>query len=239
MVYAVLIFIFIQVMNQFLILSGSTLGREFSGSSNPQFVVGVFQQLTQASIGIVLFRLIFKKGLKELGINLRNRKISIKYFFYFALLWSSIIVLYVGAAYFLFPNTWESMTSLELPQTNTIITTLAFQSFFPGFGEEILFRGLIVSVLATKVFTEFKHNKASKFGIIVLSSAYFAIAHIYFTLGPFQITHFDSLQIVMAYGCGALYAIIYLRTNSLLMPFLAHNFANVTSTICGYIISGV
>ena len=119
----ILIFIFIQLMNQFLILSGSTLERVFSGSPHSRFIVGVFQQLTQASIGIILFRLIFKKGIKELGINLKNSRISIKFFFYFALLWSSIIVLYVVAAYLFFPTTWESMKSLELPQANTIMAT--------------------------------------------------------------------------------------------------------------------
>lgn len=232
-----LIFIFIQLMNQFLILSGSTLERAFSGSPYSRFIVGVFQQLTQASIGIILFRLIFKKGIKELGINLKNRRISIKFFFYFALFWSLIIVLYAAAAYFLFPHTWESMTSLELPQANAVITTLAFQSFFPGFGEEILFRGFFITLLATFVFTRYQENRNSRIGIIILSSLYFALAHVYFTLIPFRLTHIDYLQLLTAFACGAFYAAVYLKTNSLLAPFLAHNFSNSSATICGYIIS--
>jgi membrane protease YdiL (CAAX protease family) len=167
------------------------------------------------------------------------RNLSIKLFFFYALLWSAIIVLYVSGTYFFFPNTWLSMTSIELPRTNTIIATLLFQSLFPGFGEEILFRGLIINLLATLVFTRFRHNKAGKLGIIVLSSAYFATAHIYFTLIPFRMTHIDYLQIVTAFGCGTFYAIVYLKTKSLLAPFLAHNFSNTTATICGYVISGV
>ena len=238
--YTLLILIFIQILNQFLILSGAALGRilptDFQYSRT---AVGIYQQLVQAVTGIVLYRWLFKKGIKDLGINTRNKKRSIKLFLFFAVLWSAIIVLYVSGAYFFFPNTWLAMASIELPQTNTMIATLLFQSFFPGMGEEILFRGLIINLLSVLVFTEFRQNKASKFGIIVLSSTYFAIAHIYFTLIPFQITHIDYLQIVMALGCGAFYAVFYLKTESLLAPFLAHNFSNTTSTICGYIISSI
>ena len=63
-------------------------------------------------------------------------------------------------------------------------------------------------------------------------------AHIYFTLAPFQLTHLDPLQLAIAFGCGVFYAAAYLKTKSLLAPFLAHNFSNTTSTICGYLISG-
>jgi membrane protease YdiL (CAAX protease family) len=98
---------------------------------------------------------------------------------------------------------------------------------------------LIINVLAAWVFTNFRENAASKFGIIVLSSVYFAIAHIYFSLNPFQVTHIDYLQIVTALGCGSFYAIFYLKTRSLLAPFLAHNFANTSTSLVGYIISGL
>jgi len=238
--YTLLILIFIQILNQFLILSGAALERTLPASFQySRTVVGIYQQIVQALTGIVLYRWLFKKGIKDLGIHTRNKKLSIKLFLFFALLWSAIIVLYLSGTYFFFPNTWLAMASIELPQTNTIIATLLFQSFFPGMGEEILFRGLIINLLATQVFTTFQHNKVSKFGIIALSSIYFAIAHIYFTLMPFQITHIDYLQIVTAVGCGAFYAVFYLKTESLLAPFLAHNFSNTSATIVGYIISGL
>ncbi|MCA9941902.1 MAG: CPBP family intramembrane metalloprotease [Ardenticatenaceae bacterium] len=238
--YGVLILIFIQLLNQFLIFSGSELERTIS----PDFqytrtIVGVYQQTIQAVTGIVLYRWLFKKGVKDLGINSYHKKLSMKFFAAFVLLWSAIIVLYVSATYFLFPNTWLTMKTIPLPPTNIMIATLLFQSFFPGMGEEILFRGFIISVLSAWVFAGFRQNMASKFGLIALSSAYFAIAHIYFTLAPFRLTHIDYLQIVTAVCCGAFYAIVYLKTNSLLAPFLAHNFANTSATIAGYIISGL
>jgi membrane protease YdiL (CAAX protease family) len=220
-----------------LIFSGSRIERELTGSANPQFIVGVFQQLVQASIGIILFHLIFKAGIKELGINLRNKRLSIKYFLFFALFWSLIIGLYLLAAYFFFPNTWLLMKSLELPPKDVIMSTLLFQSFFPGFGEEILFRGFFIAFLSAFVLTGAQESNGRKIGIIVLSSLYFALAHVYFTVAPFRLTHVDYLQLVTAFGCGAFYAAVFLKTRSLLAPFSAHNFANTSATICGYIIS--
>jgi membrane protease YdiL (CAAX protease family) len=238
--YIFLILIFIQLLNQFLIFSGSALERAMrSDFQYTSMVVGVYQQIVQAVTGIVLFRWLFKKGTKELGINTRNKNRSIRFFLFFAGLWTAIIVLYLSATYFFFPDGWASLTAVERPPTNTMIATLLFQSFFPGMGEEILFRGLIINVLAAGVFTNFRDNTASKLGIVILSSVYFAIAHIYFSLDPFRLTHIDYLQIVTALGCGSFYAIFYLKTRSLLAPFLAHNFANTSTSLVGYIISGL
>lgn len=238
--YILLILAFIQLLNQFLIFSGAALERAIGPTmQNARFVVGVYQQLVQALTGILLYRWLFKKGTQELGINTWDKKRSLNFFFRFALLWLAIVALYVAATYFIFPSEWQAMQAIELPSTNTMVTTLLFQSFFPGMGEEILFRGLIINVLAAFVFTGWQQNKAGKWGIVALSSLYFAVAHIYFTLSPLQLTHLDPVQIAMALGCGAFYAIVYLKTKSLLAPFLSHNFANVTSTLVGYLISGV
>jgi membrane protease YdiL (CAAX protease family) len=43
----------------------------------------------------------------------------------------------------------------------------------------------------------------------------------------------------MALGCGVFYAGVYLKTKSLLAPFLSHNFSNTTSTIVGYLIAAM
>ena len=235
----IVIFLSIQIMNQFLILSGSWVGRQLIDIPDPKFWVGVYQQFFQAFTAIVLFYLFFKTGVKELGINARNANASIKYFGLFVLAWISIIILYVWITHTYFPQSWASMTSIELPPFNTIIMTLLFQSFFPGLGEELLFRGFIVTVLAALVFTRYRDHRVSKMGIIFISSLCFATAHIYFTLSPFRLTHIDYLQLATAFGCGAFYAVVYLKTKSLLAPFLAHNFANTSATIAGYIISAM
>lgn len=234
-----LIFLSIQVMNLFLIHTGSMLEEYLSGSTNPRFMVGVYQQMFQASLGILLFRLFFGKGISEMGINTKSQDISFRYFGFFALAWVSIMILYVSIVHAWFPMAWESMTTLELPQSKTIAATLLFQSFFPGFGEEVLFRGLIVSVLIAWVFPRYQESRSSKMGVVIISSLYFATAHIYFSLEPFRLMHLDYLQLAVALGCGAFYAVAFLKTKSLLAPFLAHNFSNTTSTIFGYIISAV
>ena len=238
--YILLILACIQLLNQFLIFSGSALeGAIGPTMQNARFAVGVYQQLVQALTGILLFRWLFQKGTQELGINTWQQKRSLNFFLRFVWLWLAIVGLYVAATYFIFTDEWQAMRAIALPPTNTIVTTLLFQSFFPGMGEEILFRGFIINVLAAFVFTNWQQNSASKWGIVVVSSGYFAVAHIYFTLSPLQLTHIDPVQIAMALGCGAFYAVVFLKTKSLLAPFLSHNFANVTSTLVGYLISGV
>jgi membrane protease YdiL (CAAX protease family) len=233
----VLIFVFIQAMNQFLILTGSRLERALAGQPNRRFVVGVFQQITQASLGIGIYRLIFRQGIGEMGLSLRNSALSTKLFSYFALTWSTIIILYCVAAYFFWPDTWVAMNAIDLPPANQIVTTLVFQSFFPGFGEEILFRGLFLSLLAAFVFPNCREKRRSRVGVVVVSSLYFALAHIYFMFNPLRLTHIDAVQLLTAFVCGAFYAEATLRTKSLLAPFLAHNFSNTSVTLCSYIIS--
>jgi membrane protease YdiL (CAAX protease family) len=72
---------------------------------------------------------------------------------------------------------------------------------------------------------------------LVFSGIFFAAAHVYCSITPFQITHFDLQQVITAFGCGAVYAAAFLKTRSLLAPFLMHNFANTTVTVCGYLIA--
>ena len=236
----IFILVGIEVLNQFLIVSGSLLSHALQMRTiNARFWVGVYQQIFQAAVGILLYRFLLKKGVHDLGINLNNKTCSVRYFGWFALGWLVIIAIYLTASYSFFPKTWFALRSVELPSPSIITATLIFQAIFPGIGEEILFRGLILNLLAQWVFPRYKQHKASQIGMVVLSSFYFAAAHIYFQIAPFALTHFDPLQIMTALSCGATYAMMFLKTKSLLTPFLAHNFANTTTTICGYLIASI
>ncbi|MBN2048068.1 MAG: CPBP family intramembrane metalloprotease [Anaerolineaceae bacterium] len=235
-----LILVFIQVLNQFLILVAGTLQTSlFSRIPDSNMLIGVVQQLIQAGAAILIYRLLFSQGIQSLGINTANLRESLKFFRAFVLIWLGVILLYVGASYFLLPGLWTSMRSQPLPPNHTILSTLFFELIFPGLGEELLFRGLIIQVLTALIFPRYEENRLSRLGVILFSSAYFAIAHVYFNFSPFRITHIDLQQILTALGCGAFYAVAYLKTKSLLAPFLAHNFANTTSTICGWIIAAL
>lgn len=236
----ILILAGIEVFNQLLIATGSALSSTLQVTTiNIQFWVGVYQQIFQAAVGILLYILLFKQSIQELGINLRNKTRSVRYFFRFALIWLVVITIYLAASYFIFPQTWSTLRAVELPSASTIKGTIIFQAIFPGLGEEILFRGLILNLLARWVFPRYEQKKVSKIGMVVLASFYFAVAHIYFQVAPFKITHFDPLQIVIALGCGGAYAVMFLKTKSLLSPFLAHNFANLTTTIIGYLVASI
>jgi uncharacterized protein len=236
----ILILAGIETLNQCLIISGSALSHALQGrTSNARFWVGVYQQIFQAAAGIILYRALFKKGMRDLGINLNDKTRSVIYFGYFALAWLVIIAVYPVSIYWLSPKTWAALNTAALPTASTITATLFFQAVFPGMGEEILFRGLISNLLAQWVFPRYKQHRASRIGMVILSSFYFAAAHVYFQIVPFELTHFDPLQIVTAFGCGAVYTVMFLRTKSLLAPFLSHNFANTAATICGYLMASM
>lgn len=236
----ILILVLIQMMNQFLVWSGNALYALLEpGMATPLFLVGVFQQLFQAGLGVGIYLLLFRDGLVGLGINFRNRQLSLRYLWIFAVAWLSVIAMYLAGSYLFVPAVWESMRNAPLPTGDRMAGTLVFQLIFPGIGEEILFRGLVISVLSRFVFEGSNDSRFRTGALALVSAAYFATAHIYFTLRPFAITHIDFTQLAMALGCGVFYAVVYVRTKSLAAPIIAHNFSNVTSTIAGYLVSSL
>ncbi|PKO01051.1 MAG: hypothetical protein CVU42_00990 [Chloroflexi bacterium HGW-Chloroflexi-4] len=233
-----LILIGVELLNQFLIFSGSALSNILSESNlNPKLWIGIYQQFIQAAIGIFLFKVLLNQSINNLGINFNNKKQSFYYFSLFTIVWISIIAIYLASMYLFVPQTWSELTNTPLPAIKDIINTLFFQAIFPGVGEEILFRGFMLSLLAKWVFPEYTQQKFILISLVALTSVYFGIAHIYFQVSPFKITHIDFLQIITALGCGTVYSLMFLKTKSLLAPILSHNFANTTVTIIGYLIS--
>lgn len=230
-----LIFVGIQLLNQFLMATGQLVESAFpAGAPLGRFTTGVYQQTVQAAVGLVLARRLLGQGAAALGINTARRRQSLRLFGGYAPAWLAVIALYLAVAYHFFPAVWDGMRSAELPPPATITATLLFQAFFPGIGEEILFRGCIISLLVALVFTDPHRRRADAVGVVVVSSLTFALAHVYFTVAPWRIIHFDALQIANALGNGAFYAVAYRRTGSLLAPFLAHNFSNTTVSLVGY-----
>ena len=117
-----LILVFIQVLNPFLIVSGSALEATILlGISNARFWVGLYQQLIQAITGILLCRWLFKKNSYELGINAKNRAISLWYFGIYVVIWLAVVLFYVLSTRYISPHTWSTLKSIELPPPNTIL----------------------------------------------------------------------------------------------------------------------
>lgn len=232
-----LVFVGLQLMNQFLIFSGNKL---FDWLRMPNeyevLTVGIFQQLIQIFLAIFLAKLLINKNSSEIGINARNLKQSFKYFGYFSLCIIVIILAYLFLSYFYFTDLWLEMRNAKLPGVSGIVTKILFQSIFPGLGEELLFRGFLISLFIKSIDLNIEKTGA-KIVVSLVSAVFFAMAHIYFQPIPFQITHIDVVQLLLAFFCGLFYSFMFIKTKSLVGPILSHNFSNVTMTITGYIVS--
>lgn len=102
------------------------------------------------------------------------------------------------------------MESFRLPGTNPacLATAVLICVTLTPFAEEILYRGVLVSVL------RLRHNGVYS---VVLASVFFGLLHLHVPLIP-------SLSFV-----GAVFALLYLRTGSLLTAMAAHATFNATN----------
>lgn len=237
--FLILLFIGLQIMNRVLIMVGNQLISviEF----RPEYeilIVGIVQQLIQFSLAIILTRIFVKKDIYSLGFNLAKFRQSIKYFLIFALLILIVILVYDTITYIFFNPLWEELQNSIIPTASELRLKLIFQSFFPGLGEESLFRGFLISFLVGKLQLNLEEKK-SKIFLILVSGLLFSIAHIYYDTKPFRITHFEIDQLCLAFFSGILYSFMYLKTKSLLGPILSHNFSNVAMTISSYIVATI
>lgn len=232
----IVVFISIQLLNQLLIYIGNNIIKILSYQHHIEIlIVGIVQQTLQIGVAILLSTILLKSNLRDFGLNFWNFKRSIKYFLIFA---SSILIIYflylIIVQYFI-PNLWMELRSAPVLQRQELFTKLLFQSIFPGLGEELLFRGFLVTLLINRLKPNV--NKfLDIFSISILSGLFFAIAHIYFDITTFEITHIDTTQLLLALFSGTCYSLMFIKTKSLLSPILSHNFANVASTIIGLLI---
>lgn len=237
--WVIILFIGLQLMNQFLIFSGNNIYRLLQFQHNFKIsLIGIYQQLIQFFLAVIFFYLLVDKKIKTIGLNFNDWKKSLKYFGYFAITILGVILLYLQVSKTCFPLIWQEMQNTPLPQQNEMVVKLLVQSIFPGLGEETLFRGFLISFLIKSLDLDMTNWK-SKLVVSMLSGFFFAVAHIYFQLSPLKITHIDFTQLILAFSCGIAYSLMFIKTKSLVGPILSHNFSNVSMSIAGYIVSAL
>lgn len=126
-----------------------------------------------------------------------------------------VSIIYIGLFVFLasvFPN---SPTSIE---------TLAFQLTLPGLEEEIFYRGLLLFSLM-KAFPSRTTALGVEWGFgAVVSSVLFGLAHA-FTYADGAVS-IDLMTMALTAGPSMLVVWLALRTRSLVLPVILHNFGN-------------
>ncbi|MDO4782691.1 MAG: CPBP family intramembrane metalloprotease [Capnocytophaga felis] len=105
--------------------------------------------------------------------------------------------------------------------------TLAFQISLPGIDEEIMFRGILLGLLASslKEKTAFVGNPS-----VLLTAILFGLMH-GLTLDKSYTIDFDPVYFIQTGFAGYLWGWITLKSRSILLAILSHNFSNFLGTL--------
>ncbi len=184
--------------------------------------------LWQMVLAIVIVAIFSRGDFSKWGFNLKNLRMSFTLFKHFVVTFS-VYVVGIG-----FVVQWLTTTRADqlaflgyVPTPANIVGNLAFMGLLSGLSEEILFRGLFHTVLAQFFpgVRQWRGIEIPSAGII--AALIFTLAHINFSLSPFQVTHIYLPQLLLAFGLGMYYSIVFHKTMSLVAPILAHNFSNL------------
>ena len=107
------------------------------------------------------------------------------------------------------------------------LETLAFQISLPGIDEEIMFRGILLGLLATSL-----KDKFSIFGnpSILFTSILFGFMHA-LTFSKNYDIDFESIYFLQTSLAGYVWGWITIKSRSLLLAILSHNFSNFFGTL--------
>lgn len=107
------------------------------------------------------------------------------------------------------------------------IETLAFQLTVPGIDEEIMFRGILLGLLMTTL-----KNKVPFLGnpSVLLTAVLFGFMHS-LTLGKNYSVNFDPMYFFQTGLAGYVWGWITIKSRSILLAILSHNFSNFFGTL--------
>jgi membrane protease YdiL (CAAX protease family) len=172
---------------------------------------------------MVLMKLWLTRRLRDYGFNLNDYKRSLRIFCWFC-------VIYLVPVFFV--NVLPHIISGKPPwfryplNARNIACKLSYMYLLTGTGEEPLFRGFAIVLLSQSWNGIFRIWRIEISSAGLIATVLFMIAHIKFTVFPFEITYISWPQQVWALGLGLYYAIVFQKTKSLLCPILSHGYSN-------------
>ncbi|MBV7441390.1 CPBP family intramembrane metalloprotease [Weeksellaceae bacterium TAE3-ERU29] len=107
------------------------------------------------------------------------------------------------------------------------LETLAFQISLPGLDEEIMFRGVLLGLLATSL-----KEKVSYLGnpSILITSILFGFMHA-LTIGKDNNINFSAVYFIQTGFAGYVWGWVTIKSKSILLAILSHNFSNFFGTL--------
>jgi membrane protease YdiL (CAAX protease family) len=227
MIILVLVVICIDIILEY----GITLVKLNSHILDDYLVSGIIIQSFMLITGIVLYYLFIDKHVISTLFPKKTYKTSMKYVHKFLLVFPVLLIFIYFMVYLFDPSTWLTLQETTLTQEPPLWKIIIFEAIFPGLGEEMLYRGFLLSLL---VYSYMMMNKSllRKHMIlsILLSSIIFSIAHFGYQFTPFNITY-DAYQLVTAFLLGSVEGYVFLRTKNLCGPILIHNASNLMLSV--------
>lgn len=197
------------------------------------FTWGILHHLFQMLIPLAIMIIWPGRSLRDWGFQWGDYKKGIKWIFWFSIIWSGIYIVLtiINIVYHNTPAVYYDVTN-----TRNFIGELSFRGLVVGLSEETLFRAFPITILIL-----YWSRKVSVFGFKVshagiIAMIFFCYAHIGYHLYPFEIYHFNILQLITAAGLGLLYAIVFENTQSIVYPAIIHSISDVLPVVSLYVL---
>lgn len=209
MVLSIILSIIILIITQTI---ASLFSSAFLIFNTPNFICYAFEGIIYAALGFCMIKLLCEKYLKEDMENFCIPRFSVK--------WKWVIIavllpLLVSASYMLFSGSFEK-NAFDISQKLAILTSGIFViGLASGLVEEIVFRGIILNVIAKKF------NKAVA---IVAPSLLFGLLHIInrrFDLVSYILVIFAGTMV------GVMFSLIALESKSVWNSAIVHAIWNI------------
>ncbi len=224
-----LLILFVILVIEFAARTGSLLANHFQNllsfiDPNHAYSWGILHHIVQFLIPLLIMIFWPRRSLKDWGFRIGDVHKGLKWIYGFTLIWigiySAITVVYLLQNSM--PKVYYDVTNMR-----SFFGELGFRAFIVGLSEETLFRAFPITILI--VFWNRRINifrfTISQAGII--AAVIFCYAHIGYYVYPFQITHFNVVQLFTAAGLGLFYAIVFEETKSILYPIIIHSISDV------------
>ncbi len=232
-------FIFALVAAHFIALAGHWVADRIfpfiSGIVWADILYRVIFYFMQVTLAILALKVFTKNRLGLAGFHTRDKAVSLRLAALFLGAWAAFVILFYVV--FLAVSPAFRLYVAQTFPAESLVRHLVGGGLLAGIGEEPLFRALVVHILVIGSGIDVSAmEQKTKWGVSVLTGVIFMSAHIGYTFVPaFSIVFIDPLNLASTLLLGTVWAMMYLKTKSLLGPILAHTGANIIQYTIGHL----
>jgi membrane protease YdiL (CAAX protease family) len=198
----------------------------------------VYWYVLQIAFSLLLIKLTIRKKFREIGFNFDHSALSLRIIIGFVLIYTVVVAVSWYGLYRAF-GVQAIIGGAQTKPLSYMLKDMAVYGLLPGPGEEPLFRVFIIQLLLMTTYEGLPvKSRRAVVGVVVLSSLFFALGHVFvLSLSPLQLKY-DVLQLVTATVLGVFYAISYLKTGSILAAVVCHNYSDFIVRVGMYLVLG-